>query len=87
MNTHANLREFPGGSGGLRIPHCHCCGLGCSGGMVLIPGLGIFTCAVDAARKQKQKQGNNPTHVNVTRKSNLDAYFPYIRNGLFLTDS
>ena len=36
--------EFPCGTGGLRIPHCHCSSSGCDCGMSSVPGPGTSTC-------------------------------------------
>jgi len=43
------------GLNGLRILHCHCCGLGCCCGMALIPGPGTSTWPEEEAQSYLSK--------------------------------
>ena len=63
---------------GLRIWHCHSCGVGHSCGSDSIPGLGTsirHRCGKEGRKKErkggrKRKKEQSPSHSNQTRKRN-----------------
>ena len=76
--------------GGLRIWHCHCCGLCCCCGADPIPGLGIKhpTCHRYGQKKSRKEKNRNPeTYPWGNDKKYLNTTFPWGHSGVMLQTS
>ena len=60
-----------GGHSGLKILHCHCCGLGHCCGTGSIPGLGTSACHRHGQKKKKKMKEKNKGKELIIRQATL----------------